>query len=349
MFWKQRKPAASADPTEVTMSLGEHLEELRWRLARALIALVLSCLICIWPAKYLLQLIARPAMLALQRHSQPTDFLSTSPVETLLMYIKVVVTAGVVLAAPYILYQLWAFVASGLYAHERRFVTRLLPWSIGLFFAGVAFMYVFVLAVSLNFLVGFNTWLPLPHPVPTTYERWILGEPAPGVPTTQPAWDEVATLPIFLADPPDAPVGKSWINVAERRWKVRTPDGVLSRQLDKDGARGLVATHWKIGDYLSFFLIMMIGFGVAFQTPLVVLFLVGSGIVPIETLRKYRKIVILIIVILAGILAPPDFFSHVLLSIPMVGLFELGLLLAARNAAAPPADRDGRPESHEAS
>lgn len=310
------------------MTLGEHLEELRWRVLRAGVALILGCVLCIWPARYLLEIIARPAVLALQRHSQPSDFLATSPVEALLIYIKVVVIAGVVLAAPYIIHQLWSFVAAGLYPHERRYVSRLVPWSVALFLTGVVFMYLFVLATSLNFLVGFNNWLPLPSPVPSGIERIVLGDPAPHVPATQPVFAETTEVPMFLEDPVEPPIGKPWINLSERRWKVRTPDTVLSRSLERDQPRGLVTTHFKIGDYLSFFLVMTIAFGLAFQMPLVVLFLAGTGIVPLATLRAYRKVVVLIIVIIAGVLAPPDLLSHILLSLPMIGLFELGMLLA---------------------
>ena len=138
------------------MTLGEHLEELRGCVARSLIALVAVCLACIWPAKYLLELIARPMVLALRRHGQPDSFLATGPVETLLVYVKVVLIFGLIIAGPYILYQLWGFVAAGLYRHERHWVHRLVPTSVGLFLSGVVFMYVFALLLSLNFLVGFS-------------------------------------------------------------------------------------------------------------------------------------------------------------------------------------------------
>ncbi len=102
---------------------------------------MLACLACIWPAKYLLELIARPMVLALRRHGQPDSFLATGPVESLMVYIKVVLIFGVVIAGPYIIYQLWKFVAAGLYRHERKWVWQIVPVRVGLFFDGVAFMY----------------------------------------------------------------------------------------------------------------------------------------------------------------------------------------------------------------
>jgi len=312
------------------MSLGEHLEELRGCVARSLIALVVACLACIWPAKYLLELIARPVMLVLRRHGQPESFLATSPVESLLVYIKVVLIFGLVLSGPYILYQLWSFVAAGLYRHERRWVRHLVPASVSLFLLGVVFMYLFALLLSLNFLVWFSGWLPLPSANPNALERALLHIPKAQIPASQPGISQAPTVPFLPEDPPDPPVGATWVNVTDGRLKVRWPDQTYSVQLAREDRRALVTTHFRIGEYLSFVLILTIGFGTAFQTPLVVLFLARTGLVPVETLRKYRKIVILVIVFVAGLLAPPDLFSHLAISIPMWLLFELGMWLAGR-------------------
>lgn len=320
----------SRDPTRMT--IGEHLEELRWRIVRSLVAIVVACLVCIWPAKYLLSFIARPVVLALRRHGQPDNLLLTSPVELILIYIKVVVIAGVLVASPFVLYQLWAFVAAGLLPGERRWVTRLAPWSAGLFVTGVAFMYTFVLLISLNFLVGFSDWVPLPSTGPNALERALLGAPAIVPPTSQPDLSSMPPVPIVTADPADAPAGRIWFNVTDGKFKLRAGDAVYALQALRDDHRPIATTHFKVGDYLSFVLVMTIAFGLAFQVPLVVLFLARSGIVPIDTFVRYRKVVILMIVIIAGILAPPDLMSHLLLSGPMWLLFELGLLLARRSA-----------------
>ena len=321
----------SRDPTRMT--IGEHLEELRWRIVRSLIAIVVACLVCIWPAKYLLSFIARPVVLALRRHGQPDNLLLTSPVELILIYIKVVVIAGVVLAAPYVFYQLWAFVAAGLLPAERRWVTRLAPWSVVLFVTGVAFMYTFVLLISLNFLVGFSDWVPLPSSDPNALESLLLGTPTATAPASQPDLSSLPAVPIFTTDPVGAPAGRLWFNATDGKFKLRSGDEVYALQALRDDHRPIATTHYKVGDYLSFVLIMTIAFGLAFQVPLVVLFLARSGIVPIETFIRYRKVVILLIVIIAGILAPPDLLSHIMLSGPMWLLFELGLILATRSAA----------------
>ena len=104
---------------ESRMSIGEHLEELRTCLIRSLTALVIACVACIWPAKFLLSIIARPVLIVLRKHDQPMSFLQTAPTEAFLMYVKVVLISGLMIAAPYVIYQLWSFVAEGLYKREK--------------------------------------------------------------------------------------------------------------------------------------------------------------------------------------------------------------------------------------
>jgi Tat protein translocase TatC len=340
------KRGGADDPEATRMSLGEHLEELRGRILRSLAAIVVCCLVCIWPSKWLLvNVVARPLILVLQRHGQPTTLLSTSPVENLLVYIKVVLFCGALLSAPYVIYQIWGFVAAGLYRHEKRWIYELVPVSVGLFFAGVVFMYTLVLLVSLNFLVGFSSWFRLPDVQPTALETLLLQESH--APTSQPApfgdaQPEAgtasadgalpATVALLTADPVDPPAGQIWFNLRERQLKVSGPDGVYTLSAQRSDQRALVETHFKLGEYLTFVLVMTLAFGLAFQIPLAVVFVARTGILSAADLARYRKVAILLIVIVAGMIAPPDLMSHLLLSGPMVLLFELGLWWARREA-----------------
>lgn len=81
--------------------------------------------------------------------------------EAFLTYLKVAFVAGLVLASPWIFYQLWLFVAAGLYPHERRYVHIYLPTSIVLFVGGALFCFFAVFPFVLKFLLGFNEWLGL--------------------------------------------------------------------------------------------------------------------------------------------------------------------------------------------
>jgi len=324
------------DPSAVRMTIGEHLDELRGCLVRSLLALVGACLLCIWPSKFILEIIARPFVIAQKHHGQPTTFLLTSPTEAFLIYVKVVIVAGLILSGPYILYQFWSFIGAGLYRNEKKWVYRLIPVSAGLFFVGVAFMYLFVLLVCLNFLIGFGQWLPMPPTDLLPWEAAIMG----ASPSSQPASQPVAsmpTVPIFAADPTAPAAGSLWFNSVDSKLKLHSGAQTYYLQLQSGGHSSLVTTHFRLDEYISFFLVMTIAFGAAFQMPLVVYFLVRTGIVPAATMRAYRKVVILGIVIVAGILAPPDLMSHLLLSGPMILLFELGLLVAGRDKPRKPA------------
>lgn len=79
--------------------------------------------------------------------------------EAFMTYIKVSVVAGFVIASPWIFFQVWQFVAAGLFPHERKHVYRFLPMSLGLFFIGAIFCFQFVFPIVLDFLIGFNKWL----------------------------------------------------------------------------------------------------------------------------------------------------------------------------------------------
>ena len=80
--------------------------------------------------------------------------------------------------------------------------------------------------------------------------------------------------------------------------------------------------------YVSMVLSFALGFGIGFQTPLVVIFLAVSGLVSVSQLRRVRKFIVVGVLTMAAILTPPDWQSQILLALPMLGLYELGLLVA---------------------
>lgn len=89
----------------------------------------------------------------------PNALVSLAPMEGFAIYFMVCIVVGLVISSPWVFYQLWAFVAAGLYRHERRYVYRLLPFSLGLFLAGVALCFFVALPWTLQFLLEFNMWL----------------------------------------------------------------------------------------------------------------------------------------------------------------------------------------------
>lgn len=99
-------------------------------------------------------------ILTVQQNAEPRDALiSLSPLETMGIFFMVCMISGLVLASPWVFYQAWAFVAAGLYRHERHYVKKFLPMSLGLFLTGVFLCFFGVLPITLSFLLEFNVWL----------------------------------------------------------------------------------------------------------------------------------------------------------------------------------------------
>ena len=130
-----------------------HLVELRDRLIRALIAVVLGFgLLCIWPGTGgLYDLLAAPMTANLP---PGTKLIATSVFSPFMVPLKMTLMGGFLLALPYVLYQVWAFVAPGLYSHEKRMVLPLVISSTLLFFLGVAFCYGIVIPGLTRFIVA---------------------------------------------------------------------------------------------------------------------------------------------------------------------------------------------------
>ena len=90
-----------------------------------------------------------------------------------------------------------------------------------------------------------------------------------------------------------------------------------------------VTCNWTFQKYISFVSLLMLVFGLAFQTPIVIFILNRTGLVPLDALKSTRKFVILGIFFLAAVVTPPDVISQVTLAIPLYALYELGILLSA--------------------
>ncbi len=175
--------------------------------------------------------------------------ISLGPLETITIYFLVCLVTGLVVVSPWVFYQGWAFVAAGLYRHERHYVQKYLPISLGLFLTGVFLCFFLVLPLTLGFLLEFNVWLG-------------------------------------------------------------------------------VAPTLRLSEWMSFATMLPLVFGIAFQTPLIMLFLERIGILTVDDFRAKRKMAILVITVAAAVLTPgQDPISMTLLAVPMILLYELGILL----------------------
>jgi len=224
-----------------------HLVELRDRLVKAMYGLLIACVaLMAWPGpSAIYDFLAKPMLASLPAGSK---MIATGVISPFLVPMKVTLLMAFMLALPWILYQAWAFIAPGLYTHEKRLVAPLVISSSALFLSGVAFCYFLVFGRVFKFINEF---------APTS------------------------------------------ISVA--------PD---------------------IENYLDFIISMCLAFGVTFEVPVVVVVLVRMGLVPLEKLKAIRPYVIVGAFVIAAIVTPPDIVSQFSLAIPMIILFELGLLIA---------------------
>jgi sec-independent protein translocase protein TatC len=152
------------------------------------------------------------------------------------------------LAMPIVLYQVWAFVAPGLYKKEKHFAFPLLASSIVLFYAGLAFAYFIVFPLIFNFVVAFTP-------------------------------ESVSYMP-------------------------------------------------DITDYIGFVMMLVLVFGLAFETPVATVLLVWTGITTIDKLGTARPYVFLGAFVVGMLLTPPDIISQIMLAIPVYLLYELGIIMA---------------------
>ncbi len=128
-----------------------HLVELRTRLIRALLAVVIV-FVCLFPwAKDLYSLLANPLLAVLPKGGQ---MIATDVVGVFVVPMKVAFLVAFLIALPYVLYQLWAFIAPGLYAHEKTLVLPLVIASSALFFIGMSFAYFLVFPVVFKFMAS---------------------------------------------------------------------------------------------------------------------------------------------------------------------------------------------------
>jgi sec-independent protein translocase protein TatC len=111
--------------------------------------------------KLKVQVTGQELQIALERTLARMRILTLNAQESFMAYMMVSIVAGLVLSSWWVIYQLWQFVAEGLYKHERRVVYKAMPLSIGLFFVGVAFCFYIVLPVVLKFFFSFNEWFDI--------------------------------------------------------------------------------------------------------------------------------------------------------------------------------------------
>jgi sec-independent protein translocase protein TatC len=147
------KTKKNQDPLNHTMSLGDHLEELRARLILAILGLAIALIACLAFGKWIISFIEMPYIKAM---GGETRLQTIAPTEGFVSYMGILLIAAVVIASPWIFYQLWLFISAGLYPHEKRYVYLAVPFSTILFITGALFFVFIIAPVTLRFLVMFD-------------------------------------------------------------------------------------------------------------------------------------------------------------------------------------------------
>lgn len=223
-----------------------HLIELRDRIIKAGAAVIVVFLGLVYWAPDIFHLLARPL---LQNLPKDGHMIVTDITGSFFVPMKVTMVVAFVIALPVVLYQIWAFVAPGLYQHEKRLVVPLVSSSYTLFLCGMAFAYFLVFPTIFRVMAHYN-----------------------------------------------APLGA---------------------QMSTD-----------INNYLSFVLTTFLAFGMTFEVPIIVVLLVRMGWLSIAKLKQIRPYVVVGAFIVAAVVTPPDVFSQLILALPLILLYEVGILAA---------------------
>ena len=138
------------------MGFLDHLEELRRRIIYSLIAVAVGFFACWGYAESIYEVMQRPIMDALHHNGLSEKLVYLNPTEPFNLYLKIGAMAGLFVASPFVLYQLWLFISPGLYRNEKRYVLPFMASTVSLFLAGGYFGYKLVYPQALEFLISYG-------------------------------------------------------------------------------------------------------------------------------------------------------------------------------------------------
>lgn len=255
---------------EKEMSFWDHLSELRGHIIRSLLAIIIFAIIAFVNKNFVFnhiilapkeadfitnQLLCHLGMLINIDYFCISDFsltiINISMAGQFMTHIYISFMAGVILAAPYIIYEFWKFVEPALYENEKRNTGGTVIVCSLLFLVGVVFSYFLIVPLALNFFGTYN-------------------------------------------------VSSS------------------------------VTNQIALNSYISTVVSVTISIGIVFELPVIIFFLTKAGLISIDFLKKNRKYMLVIVLILSAIITPPDVFSQVLVTVPLMILYEFSIFMAKR-------------------
>ena len=264
-----RKNRETSNNADGEMTFLQHLEELRWHIIRALVAVVAGAIIAFVfkniifdkvilapnnpdfiTNRILCQLADLMNVPALCINQDPIDLISIKMSGQFTTHINISLVAGLIIAFPYVFWEFWSFFRPALYDKERKYARGAVSMASLLFLAGVVFGYFIITPLSINFLGSYRV------------------------------------------------------------------SDVITNQIN-------------ITSYIGSVTSVALSAGITFELPIVVFFLARVGIITPEFMRKYRRHAIVLVLVLAAVITPPDVFSLILVTIPLILLYEVSIFIAA--------------------
>ncbi len=396
--WMRSRSQNYYDPER---PLSEHLGELRTRLLYSVLAISICAILGFVYAREIIGFLMGPLKQAIVGLDVPPQLHFTSITEPLFQSFQIALFTGISLAFPYWVWQLWLFVAPGLYNHEKKMVGPVIVSATVLFLMGTAFAYTVAVPIAYRFLLLYAN----PHQamegkpkasskgpkllvrevgsrqgILPTRRKAPQREPATRPATQTEKRNQVKTPPkqqappqarsrskvkVLIQEPdPSKPNQKLRLQLEidpsiqrETSQRISTPEHWLALLLRQKN----IALTWKKGKaqrqfelhmhwpdraqandtmgelkpiltlqaYLSLSSWFLLGFGLIFQTPLVIFLICVAGIITPEQLGMYRRHAFVAILAVAAVLTPTgDPLNLMIMAIPMYILFELGLLVS---------------------
>jgi sec-independent protein translocase protein TatC len=256
----------------------EHLAELRNRLIWAVVSYIIAILGCFVVAEPILTFLLHPIEMAMRGLGDPHPVMQyTSPQEYFFTLVRISMVAGFAVSFPVIGYQLWRFIAPGLYKSEKNAFLPFLIASPLLFLTGAAFSHYIVTPIAMNFFLGFAD-----------------------------ASSIVAAIVPKLTDVPSD-----------------VPAEAASTGID-------IVFQGKVNETLDIALKLIVAFGLCFQLPVLLTLMGKAGLISSTGLIAMRKYAVVIILIVAALVTPPDVMSQMILFFAVYPLYEVSIFLIRR-------------------
>ncbi len=256
--------------TDGDMTFLQHLEELRWHIIRAVIAIVAGAIVAFMFKNFIFDTVIlapnnpdfitnRLLCRLADAVNAPVLCINQNPVELISIkmsgqfttHINISLVAGLIIAFPYVFWEFWSFFRPALYEKERKYARGAVTMASLLFLTGILFGYFIITPLSINFLGSYRV------------------------------------------------------------------SDIVNNQIN-------------ITSYIGSVTSVALSAGITFELPIVVFFLARIGVVTPEFMRKYRKHAIVLVLLVAAVITPPDVFSLILVTIPLILLYELSIFIAAR-------------------